>query len=141
MSQTSAKFAPGESIVKKYEHWHVVVRGRQATLGDVTFVLTRSVDSLGQVTGEEMSELPQAVAWFEGAVRDLFAPDRIDYSVTLVNDPHVHLDGFPRYSRQVERYGKQGHDADWPGAVAGQDVETLTREQHHQLIADFASRA
>lgn len=141
MGEASPKFAPGESIVKKYTYWHVVVRGRQATLGDVTFVLTRTVGSLGEVTAEEMGELPQAVRWFEDAAKELFAPDRIDYSVMLTHDPHVHLDGFPRYDHHVERYAKTWTDPDWPGAVSSHDVETLSRDQHHQLCADYASRA
>lgn len=139
MSET--KFAPGESIVKKYDHWHVVVRGRQATLGDVTFVLRRTVDSLGDVTPEEMAELPLAVGWFEGAARALFGPTRFDYAVMLDRDPHVHLDAFPRYENPVERYERTWTDAAWPDPVETHDVQTLSRDQHHQLCADFASRA
>lgn len=141
MAESSGKFAPGESIVKKYDHWHVVVRGRQATLGDVTFVLTRSVESLGDVTPEEMGELPRAVKWFEGAARELFGPDRIDYAVMLTHDPNVHLDGFPRYSAEIERYGRTWRDGSWPDGIPSGNVETLSREQHHQLCADFASKA
>ena len=135
------KFAPGESVVKRLEHWHVVVRGKQATLGDVTFVLRRTVSSLGEVTRDEMGELPEAIRWFEGAVDALFAPDRIDYSVMLTHDPHVHLDAFPRYSRAVERYDRTWTDAQWPDQVAGRDIETLSRDQHHRLCADLASQA
>ena len=136
-----AKFAPGESIVKRYDHWDVVVRGRQETLGDVTFVLKRKVESLGQVTSEEMAELPVAVRWFEESARSLFAPDRIDYAVLLDRDPNVHLDAFPRYARSVERYDRSWTDSTWPEAVGKGDAETPTREQHHQLIADFAGLA
>lgn len=144
MTQTSGddtKFAPGESIVKRYEHWNVVVRGRQETLGDVTFVLVRKVESLGDVTPEEMAELPSAVRWFEDTAKALFEPDRIDYAVLLDRDPNVHLDAFPRYAGSVERYGRTWTDSAYPEPISKADAETLTRDQHHQLIADFAERA
>ena len=135
------KFTPGGSIVKRYDHWHVVVRGRQETLGDVTFVLTRNVESLGDVTPEEMAELPAAVRWFEDAAKALFGPDRVDYAVLLDRDPNVHLDAFPRYERSVERYGRTWTDSAYPEPITKNDAETPTREQHQQLIADFASYA
>lgn len=140
-SSDSAKFTPGESIVQRYDHWHVVIRGRQETLGDVTFVLKRKVESLGDVTPEEMAELPVAVRWFEKAARALFAPDRIDYAVLLDRDPNVHLDAFPRYERSVERYGRSWTDSAYPEPITKNDAETPTREQHHALIADFASHS
>lgn len=137
----TTKFAPGESIVKKFDHWRVVVKGRQETLGDVTFVLTRTVESLGDVTSEEMGELPEAVRWFENAAKTLFAPDRIDYSVMLTRDPNVHLDAYPRYDREIERYGTTWRDTAWPDSVSGHGAATLTRDQQHQICADYATQA
>ena len=118
------KFRPSDLTVREFEHWLVVVRAKQVTLGSTVFLLKRPVEALGGLEATEAAELPSVAGWFEERVRNLYTAERFNYVAAMMKDPYVHFHAFPRYGSQRERYGMGWSDDAWPKVIEFRDVDT-----------------
>src|SRR5947199_502832 len=88
-NSTLVKFGFPSTLVRRYEHWCVLLRPAQVTLGSLI------LGSLSEAT--RFSQIPpQAFAELAGVIRDIeeglsaFRPyDRINYLMLMMVDPHV----------------------------------------------------
>src|SRR4029077_5190370 len=103
-----ARFDPEDLLVEDLEHWLVVVRRKQITLGACVLLLRRPEESLSRLTPAEATELPAAVGAFESRALAAFQPDKFNYVAAMMKDPYVHFHAFPRYSADQRRY-----EVDW----------------------------
>ena len=69
------KFKPDTNTVKEFEHWLVVIREKQVTLGSMIFILKREVPSVADMLPEEAAELPIVASWFESLTKRLCCPE------------------------------------------------------------------
>jgi diadenosine tetraphosphate (Ap4A) HIT family hydrolase len=99
----------------KTDHWTVMVRKGQVTLGSLVLAANRNFVSAAELTRDEVLEFPQVVARLESALSNAFAFDKINYLCLMMTDRHYHFHVIPRY-REARRFeGKEWTDADWPG--------------------------
>ncbi len=119
-----SKFEPESRAVFDTTHWLVVVRGKQITLGACVFLLRRPVESLSEVTPDELSELPSLAAWFESQTKNLWNAERFNYISAMMKDPYVHFHAIPRYSGERSFNGRTWTDEDWPKVAGFRDVDT-----------------
>ena len=102
----------------KTEHWSVLVRKSQVTLGSLVLAANRCFLSASEMTAEELGEFPQVVGRLERTLSDAFGFDKINYLCLMMKDRHYHFHVFPRYEGAREFAGTTWEDAGWPGAPA-----------------------
>lgn len=110
-----AKFRVRELEVHRGTSWTWSVRPVPATLGAGVLSLRRPCASFGAITSEESTELGAVVAHLEAAVTSAFAPDRMNYLMLMMVDPHLHFHVLPRYATPRTFGGLDWLDAAWPG--------------------------
>src|SRR6266545_2990335 len=119
-----AKFKPDERLVADFDHWLIVIRPKQVTLGSCVFLLKRPATGLGDLSPSEASELPSVAAWFEERLKRVFEAEKFNYVAAMMKDPYVHFHAFPRYSAAREFAGRKWEDHAWPAVVRFEDVDS-----------------
>ena len=97
------------------EHWTVLVRKAQVTLGTLVLAANRNFISASEFTQDELLELPQVVGRLENALTEAFAYDKINYLMLMMVDPDVHFHVLPRYESARSFAGSEFRDRFWPG--------------------------
>lgn len=64
---------------------------------------------------ESFTELKKACGDMEAALSASFGPDKINYLMLMMVDPHVHYHVIPRYAGTVHFEGEGYRDPFWPG--------------------------
>lgn len=117
------KFNPQKNVIKEFNHWIVLLREKQVTLGATVIVLKRDIPSFSQMTVEETSEFPEVVKWFENLGKDLLGAEKFNYVVAMMKDNFVHYHAFPRYSTVFSKYGVEWKDVSWPKVIEFLEVK------------------
>jgi diadenosine tetraphosphate (Ap4A) HIT family hydrolase len=128
-------FAADSLTVFKTEHWSVLVRKGQVTLGTLVLAANRNFISASELTAEELAELPVVVGRLEGALQQAFAYDKINYLCLMMVDRHYHFHVIPRYETPREFDGVEYVDEGWPRppviAVPAAEEALLVRLRDH----------
>lgn len=98
----------------KTEHWSVLVRKGQATLGSLVLAANRNFISASELTAEEALEFPAVVGRLEGVLGAAFSFDKINYLCLMMVDRHYHFHVFPRYESPRQFGGVEWTDEAWP---------------------------
>ena len=140
MNATAEKFGFPDSVVKRSDHWLVLVRPAQPTLGSLVLVCTDPVESFGAISAEAGRELPQVVAEIERVLGDAFGFEKINYLMLMMVDPDVHFHVLPRYSAERSYAGRSFVDASWPGPPDITAANEFDAELKAGLTADLKAR-
>jgi|SRR5436305_1754128 len=143
MNATLQKFGYPENLIREYEHWVVLIRPVQVTLGSVILAAKSDVRSFGALTAEEMAEWPRIVRTFESTIVKHFGAEKFNYLALMMVDPNPHFHGIPRYRGPVDFQGRSFTDANFPKPPSLDIVNKCSREelaavQEHLRVA-FAS--
>lgn len=114
MNITIQTFGHPETVIKEYEHWFVLFRMNQITVGSLVLAAKSDAEHLGELTSEEWSEFSQVSKDAEQVLRSTFGAEKFNYLALMMKDPNVHFHFVPRYSKPVEVNGREYADADWP---------------------------
>jgi len=136
MNQTIEKFGYPETMIKEFEHWVVLLRPAQVTLGSLVLAAKSDATAYGDLPREAFTEQAEVVAAVESALRSFTRYERINYLMLMMVDPNVHFHGIPRYSQPRDWNGVEFADAGWPGppqlgtsiALSSEDIRNLTAE-------------
>lgn len=112
------KFKPNELCLKEFNHWIIILRQKQLTLGDAVIILKREIPSIAFANEEEFAEFPAVVDWYEKVCNKLFTPDKYNYVAAMMKDNFVHFHAFPRYSSERDFAGKKWIDGQWAKPIA-----------------------
>ena len=114
MNETIAKFGHPATLIAEYEHWVVLLRPAQPTLGALVLAAKSDVTAFGDLPAEAHAELKVATAAIERALNEAVGYAKINYLMLMMVDPHVHFHVLPRY--EGERSGAELTiaDAGWP---------------------------
>lgn len=109
---------PFYGLIKEYNHWVVLFRDKQVTIGSV-IIMSKQLDkeSLGDVSAEGWSEFGTVCADVERWLKTAFGAEKFNYLALMMFDAEVHFHVIPRYSKPVHFAGKEFIDPDWPGAT------------------------
>lgn len=114
VNQTMRTFGYPDSLVAEYDHWAVLLRPQQATLGALVLACREDATAFSAVSPAAFAELDRAVRASETALARAFAYEKINYLMLMMVDPHVHFHVLPRYSSPREFAGVTFADAGWP---------------------------
>jgi diadenosine tetraphosphate (Ap4A) HIT family hydrolase len=142
MHQTLEKFRYPATLLKEFDHWCVLLRPSQATLGALVLVAKSDVTSMAALPPEAFTELHACCTAIDNALRQLRAFDKLNYLALMMVDPQVHFHVLPRYAEEQVFEGIVFTDPAWPGPPdlkSSTDISEAVRGKLQEaLIAAFA---
>ena len=114
MNATILKFGYPATLVREYEHWLVLLRPQQPTLGSLVLAAKSDETAFADLRAEAFAELKTAVSDIEAALRGAVRYERINYLMLMMVDPHVHFHVIPRYEGERSACGLTLRDTGWP---------------------------
>jgi len=132
-NDTMIKFGYPDSLVREFDHWVVLLRPGQVTLGSLVLAAKGSSTAFGDLPEGAHAELATITAQIEATLRAEVQYERINYLMLMMVDPHVHFHVFPRYegSRKFEELLIV--DNGWPGPPDLKSAPELPAETLHRV--------
>jgi diadenosine tetraphosphate (Ap4A) HIT family hydrolase len=140
MNPTIEKFGYPATLLKELEHWVILLRPAQPTLGALVLAAKSDATSYRQLTREAFAEQADAVALIEEALAAFCQYERINYLMLMMVDPHVHFHVIPRYAQPRRWDGVEFADAGWPAVPQLSNAVQLSDEQIEGLREELARR-
>jgi diadenosine tetraphosphate (Ap4A) HIT family hydrolase len=137
MNTTLEKFGYPHTLLQNFEHWCVLMRPAQATLGALVLASKHDATSLGALPFEAHAELHACTSALERALRKFRNFDKINYLALMMVDPHVHFHVLPRYASTQEFDGALFQDAGWPAMPDLKSAPSLSETTHKKLYASL----
>lgn len=128
MHDTARKFGWPQTVIHAGQHWTVLLRPQQATLGALVLCANQPVTAYGDLPSEAFAEQGELVRSIESLLKTAVNYDRINWLMLMMVDPHVHFHVIPRHETPRTFEGTTFVDAGWPalpqlgGGVAPDDV-------------------
>jgi diadenosine tetraphosphate (Ap4A) HIT family hydrolase len=138
MNPTIEKFGYPATLLKEWEHWLVLLRPAQVTLGSLVLAAKSDATAFSELPAEAFAEQREVIAAIEGALRRFVAYERINYLMLMMVDPNVHFHVLPRYAEPRRFAGSEYPDAGWPGAPRLDTAVALNSDQLGALAAELA---
>jgi len=108
------KFGYPATLIREYNHWVVLLRPNQVTVGSMVLAAKSSAAHLGELLPEEWAEFAKVCADVENITSRVFGAEKFNYLALMMVDQNVHFHFVPRYSRSVNVGGVEYSDKDWP---------------------------
>lgn len=129
---TMQKFGWPKTRIAELEHWAVILRPQQPTLGALILACKQPVTAFSEVDGAGFRELATAVKSIEAMLQAVVGYEKINYLMLMMVDADVHFHVLPRYSGERSLEGLTVGDAGWPAAprldaFVEPDAETAAR--------------
>ncbi|AIT80257.1 HIT family protein [Novosphingobium pentaromativorans] len=133
MNVTMEKFGYPATLVAEFDHWVVLARAAQPTLGSLVLAAKSEVTAFGELPAAAHAELKQATSAIEAALGKAVGYARLNYLMLMMVDPNVHFHVIPRYEGSREWQGREFVDCGWPKvpdlghavALEGEDLAAL----------------
>src|SRR3954453_1779318 len=139
MNPTIEKFGYPATLLREFEHWLVLLRPAQVTLGSLVLAAKGDATAYADLPREAFTEQAEVIAAIERALAHFCRYERINYLMLMMVDPNVHFHVIPRYSLPREWDGIEFPDAGWPGPPQLGSVVALTTEQIDALTRLLSS--
>jgi diadenosine tetraphosphate (Ap4A) HIT family hydrolase len=140
MNETIARFGYPATLIAEYEHWVVLLRPAQPTLGSLILAAKSDATAFSELEPAAVSGLHATIADIEGTLSDTVGFAKINYLMLMMVDPHVHFHVIPRYDGERSACGVTIADAGWPKLPALGEAVTLSPEQVAELRDWLRSR-
>lgn len=114
MNATIRKFGWPATLVRELDHWVILARPAQPTLGSLVLAAKAEATAFGELPGAAHAELKAASAAIETALSAAVDYARINYLMLMMVDPHVHFHVIPRYDGTREWNRREFVDVGWP---------------------------
>ncbi|MEO6360154.1 MAG: HIT family protein [Sphingomicrobium sp.] len=139
MNPTIEKFGYPTTLIREYEHWVVLLRPAQVTLGSLVLAAKSQATAYGQLSRAAFEEQAIVVADIERALTAFCSFERINYLMLMMVDPHVHFHVIPRYSNGRDWGGVSFPDTGWPGPPDLKSAVALDPVQIKALTTELSS--
>ena len=139
MNPTIEKFGYPATLIKEYEHWVVLLRPAQVTLGSLVLAAKSDATAYGGLPSAAFAEQGLAVETIETTLRRFVEYERINYLMLMMVDPNVHFNVIPRYSEPRKFGGMAFPDAGWPGPPSLGTAVAPVSEKLTELVAEITS--
>jgi diadenosine tetraphosphate (Ap4A) HIT family hydrolase len=140
MNETITRFGHPVTLVVEYEHWVVLLRPSQPTLGSLILAAKGEATAFSELSGAAFAELQRAVSDVEASLREAVSYSKINYMMLMMVDPHVHFHVIPRYEGERSACGVTVGDAGWPKVPALGEAVTLEPAQVAAMVEWLRSR-
>lgn len=135
MNETITRFGHPATLVAEYDHWVVLLRPAQPTLGSLVLAAKSEATDFGALPAAAHAELKEVTSAIEAALKNFVDYAKINYLMLMMVDPHVHFHVIPRYEGEREFEGLQFPDAGWPKLPDLGTAVTLDDERVAALTA------
>jgi diadenosine tetraphosphate (Ap4A) HIT family hydrolase len=115
MNATMRKFGYPDTLIKELDHWDVLLRPAQVTLGSLVLAAKSEATAYSGLPDGAFAEQALAVRSIETALRSFCDFERINYLMLMMVDPNVHFHVIPRYADSRRWDGIDFPDTGWPG--------------------------
>ena len=113
-NQTAVRFGYPDTLIREYDHWLVLLREPQATLGSLVLCAKPDVTEFSALPKEVFEEMTVVIGDIERALKAAFSYEKINYLMLMMVDPNVHFHVIPRYSEPRTACGITVGDPGWP---------------------------
>ena len=113
-NQTMTRFGYPETLIQAYEHWVVLLRDKQVTLGSLILCSRSDATAFSALSSEAFGELQRVIKQIEHSLTAAFHYEKINYLMLMMSDPNVHFHVIPRYSTPRSACGLTLSDGGWP---------------------------
>ncbi len=127
--ETILKFGYPQTLLHEYEHWVVLLRPKQVTVGSLVLACKEDAQRVSDVSAEAFAEMKTVSTALETALQKAFSYDKINYLLLMMVDKQVHFHVLPRYAEARQVAGGTCTDAAWPGPPDVTQALDLTDEQ------------
>jgi diadenosine tetraphosphate (Ap4A) HIT family hydrolase len=134
MHATLVKFGCPETELMACEHWTVLYRRHQVTLGSLVLAAKCDATSFAALPSGAYGELAQVTRLVEQALQAFRVYDKINYIMLMMVDPHVHFHVLPRYKSAQEFADEVFADTGWPGPPDLKSGVTPTGEAAQKIM-------
>jgi diadenosine tetraphosphate (Ap4A) HIT family hydrolase len=114
VNATIRKFGWPATLVRELDHWVILARPAQPTLGSLVLAAKAEATAFGELSAAAHAELKAASAAIETALSAAVDYARINYLMLMMVDPHVHFHVIPRYDGTREWNRREFVDVGWP---------------------------
>lgn len=135
MNDTIVKFGWPASLVAQFDHWVVLLRPAQPTLGALVLAAKSDAAAFGDLPAAAHAELAVVTRAIEKALRAAVQYERINYLLLMMVDKQVHFHVLPRYEGERSAHGVTIADANWPVQPDLFQAVKLDEDQIATLVA------
>ena len=137
MNVTIEKFGWPATLIAEFDHWLVLLRPAQPTLGSLVLAARSDATAFAGLPGEAHAELKRVTGAIEAALARFTGYARLNYLMLMMVDPHVHFHVIPRYEGAREWGGVAFPDAGWPAVPQLGEAVNLEPAQREALVAEL----
>ncbi|WBX83733.1 HIT family protein [Sphingosinicella microcystinivorans] len=114
MNDTILRFGYPATLIAEYDHWLVLLRPAQPTLGSLVLAAKSDATAFADLEPAAYAELARVSRDIEAALRAAVDHAKLNYLMLMMVDPHVHYHVIPRYEGSRGFEGRAFPDAGWP---------------------------
>jgi diadenosine tetraphosphate (Ap4A) HIT family hydrolase len=114
MNETIRRFGYPATLIAEYDHWVVLLRPAQPTLGSLILAARSEATAFCDLEPAAFAELHQVVTTIEQSLNRSVAYEKINYLMLMMVDPHVHFHVIPRYPGERGFGDYSIADSGWP---------------------------
>ncbi len=129
------KFGYPDSCVKEFQHWAILLRPQQVTLGSLILICREDATAFSKISPEAFTELPDIIREMEANVTNAFAYTKINYLMLMMVDPEVHFHVIPRYDSPRTVFQQQFLDHGWPGPPDLKNSNSISPDVQQEILA------
>ena len=135
MNPTIEKFGYPATLIREFDHWLVLLRPAQVTLGSLVLAAKSDATAFADLPRAAFEEQADVVAVIEHGLRAFCRYERLNYLMLMMVDPNVHFHVIPRYAEARIWSGIEFPDAGWPGPPQLGSAAQLSSDQLDLLAA------
>ena len=140
MNETIRRFGYPATLIAEYEHWVVLLRPAQPTLGSLVLAAKSEATAFAALDPAAIAGLHEAIGDIERTLAAKVGYEKINYLMLMMVDPHVHFHVIPRYDGERSACGVAVTDSGWPKVPALGEAVELAPEQTDALV-DYLTEA
>ncbi|MFO1259892.1 MAG: HIT family protein [Sphingomonadaceae bacterium] len=134
MNETIRKFGYPDTLIGETEHWVILLRPAQVTLGSLVVAAKSDQQAFGALPTEFHADLAEVTRRVEAMLTQAIDYQRINWLMLMMVDPHVHFHVLPRYEGERIRNDLTLSDAGWPGPPDLKSAIALSESQRADFI-------
>jgi diadenosine tetraphosphate (Ap4A) HIT family hydrolase len=138
MNRTIEKFGYPATLIREFEHWVVLLRPAQVTLGSLILAAKGAATAYSALPRGAFVEQADAISAIEKALAQFVQYERMNYLMLMMVDPNVHFHVIPRYSTSRSRSGVEFPDAGWPGFPCLDVAVKLDDDARAELVKEVS---
>lgn len=142
MNPTMESFGYPATLIREYNHWCVLLRPAQVTLGSLVLACKDPAQQFSAISAAAFAEQAEVVKDIERVLAEFVRFEKMNYMMLMMVDPDVHYHVVPRYSepRRFEAAGEAAlaelefADGGWPALPALGAPTATTAAQNALLV-------